>query len=189
MSAAFDRGRKTEREVAAMLRKKLGVHVQRDKQSGAGLNKADIKDFYQEIPLFIEVKNQQTLKVKEWMKQAAGGASVGQIPTLVFQTDDELLACLPFDKLIDLLLEIKQLRAEVALLREPVDLTVSGTPVVIAKDIVTVGTEKAVLPVVEQKIAHGAQACKSGHIADEYGYCMQLDCKFSRGYRPPKVKK
>lgn len=184
MSEAFDKGRDTEREVATLIRKKLKVQVQRDSRSGAGLHKADIRDYYQEIPLFIECKDQETLKVKEWMRQTIAGASFNQTPTLVFRMDSEgLMAVLPFADLLNFLLEIKDLREEVADLRLPV---ATFTPPAVDK--VLTDVEKQVTSVTKAKIDRGGRQCRNGHLTDDYGYCMQLDCKFSRGYRPKKVK-
>lgn len=179
MSVAFDRGRDTEREVAALLRKKLGVRVMRDSRSGAGIHKADIRDYYGELPVFIECKDQETLKVKEWMRQTQEGATFNQVPTLVFRMDTELIACLPFTDLVNFLLEIADLRAEVADLRLPVANFVAPK---------IVPTEK-IGAAVEDKIERGGKLCKNGHIVDDWGYCLQPDCKFSRAYKPRKVKK
>lgn len=188
MSEAFDRGRDTEREVAALIRKKLNVHVQRDKQSGAGTSKSDIRDYYQEIPLFIECKDQETLKVKEWMRQTIEGASFNQTPTLVFRMDTDLMAVVPFSNLLDLLLEVAELRAENDDLRKPLDFPIAT---VSARQPLSPKTAKALAEVgraVTKQIERGAKSCRNGHIADEWGYCQQLDCKFSRGYKPRKEK-
>lgn len=185
MSVAFDRGRDTEREVASIIRKKLKIHVQRDKQSGAGINKADISDYYGELPLFIECKDQETIKVKEWMRQTIEGASFGQAPTLVFRMENELMACLPFNHLLNFLLELKELRADVNDLREPIELPHTNKEQ--GSEITRINKTSATL--ITQKIEHGAKTCRNGHISDDYGYCMQLNCKFSRGYKKPKEKK
>lgn len=187
MSEAFDRGRDAEREVAALIRKKLKVHVQRDKQSGAGTNKSDIRDYYQEIPLSIEVKDQETLKVKEWMRQTIDAASFNQTPTLVFRMDTELMAVVPFSNLLDFLLEIAELRAENDDLRKPY--------VHIGTDKAKPASDKTVKHLVEvgkavtKQLERGAKTCRNGHISDDYGYCNIIDCKFSRGYRTRKVRK
>jgi len=188
MSEAFDRGRDTEREVAALIRKKLKVHVQRDKQSGAGTNKSDIRDYYQEIPLAIECKDQETLKVKEWMRQTIDAASFNQTPTLVFRMETELMAVVPFSNLLDFLLEIAELRAENDDLRKPLDFpiaTFTANPSVKPK---TAEALKDVARAVTKQINRGAKTCRNGHISDDYGYCNIIDCKFSRGYKSKKVK-
>lgn len=196
MSDAFDRGRDTEREVAAVLRKKLGARVQRDSRSGAGVHKADIRDYYQELPIFIECKDQETIKVKEWMRQTIDGASFNQVPTLVFRMDTALMACVPFPDLVNLLVEIADLRAEVDDLRQPVHSSGVTQPPTIsmhsqAKKL-SKKTETALIEVgkaVTKQVERGAKVCKNGHIVDDYGYCLQTGCKYSRGYRSPKGKK
>lgn len=188
MSEAFDRGRNTEKEVAAILRKKLGARVMRDPKSGAGLHKADIRDYFQELPLFVECKDQENIKVKEWMRQTIEGASVGQVPTMVFRMETELFACVPFRDLVNFLVEIADLRAENDDLRKPVDAAwlaaQAGRPANTAAIVA-----KSVQPAVGRKIEGGAKFCQNGHIVDGWGYCSTKTCKYSRGYRPPKVKK
>ncbi len=201
-----------ENQVAAILRKKLGARVQRDKRSGAGpTNRADISDYYQEIPLHLEVKNQETVKVKEWFRQADDAASVGQAPTVVFAMDDELLTIIRFSDLVNFMVEIADQKAEIDDLRAPVVMgydpgqkdgdysaTVTGRK---NKDGSVTITDVKTEPVVQfkgkkqplSKAVKAAQEqktvmCRGGHIADSYGYCQQLTCKYSRGYRPPKGK-
>ena len=70
MSESSIKGKSLENDIARLLRSKLGVKVARDKKSGAGINKSDINDYWREIPLFIEAKNQKTIKIKEFYKQA-----------------------------------------------------------------------------------------------------------------------
>lgn len=184
MSEAFDRGRDTEREVAAVLRRKLGAHVERDRRSGAGINKSDISDYYNEVPLFIECKDQETLKVKEWMRQTIEGASFNQAPTLVFRMDTELLACMRFADLINFITEIVDLRAEIADLRQPNINFVPPRPEKVLEN-TKIGVQRAV----KKQVVRGAKTCKNGHICDDWGYCLSITCQFSRGYRKPKAKK
>jgi hypothetical protein len=121
MSESSEKGKSLEEFVAKLLRKKLGVQVARDRRSGAGSHqKMDISDWFQSTPLDIEVKNHAAVKIKEWMRQAKAGASLGRVPTVVFQSDDDVLATLPFEALVDLLLTIQQYEAEVKRLREPI---------------------------------------------------------------------
>lgn len=200
MSAAFDRGRDAEREVAALMRRKLGARVVRDKQSGAGINKSDISDYFGETRLAVEVKDQQTLKIKEWMRQAQAAASAGQIPTLAFRMESDLMACIPFDELLNLLAEIKDLRKEVNTLRTPmpVDEGVrklantfrpdSRNVVVAARAFGKQAAAKLAAEAAGKKIARGATTCRNGHLTDDFGYCLQNKCPFSRGYKAPKAK-
>jgi len=119
MSAMSQRGSKFELQIASCLRKKLGAKVTRDKQSGAGVNKADISDYYQTIPFHIEAKDHERINIKDWMRQAINSASGSQKPTLVFKMDDEVIAALRFSDLIDLTKEVQDLQAIIADLRQP----------------------------------------------------------------------
>lgn len=200
MSEAFDRGRTFERKVASILRKKLGARVERDRRSGAGINKSDISDYYQEIPLHMEIKDQETLKPKEWFRQAEAAASFTQAPTVIFAMDEEVLALLRFSDLVNFLVEIADQKAEIDDLRTPivsepqlkkgdtVELKGFG-PNVDGKAKVKLVDLGQIKNVVELRKSAGQKSCREGHLADEYGYCQQLKCKYSRGYRPPKAKR
>src|SRR4051812_27825271 len=179
MSEASKKGESLEKRVAKVLREKLRVRVHRDSRSGAGVvNKSDINDWYRETRLAIEAKAHKTLAIKAWFRQADAAASSGQIPTVAFQCDEEILACLRFTDLVDLVAEIKQLEAQVEDLRQPAGATVHVDPVQAVRNLVSAATEG--------KVDHGARTCRNGHIADEYGYCQDKKCKYRRGYRAPK---
>ena len=174
MSESSEKGVSLEKEIAKILRKKLGATVERDKRSGAGnINKSDLSDWYREIPLFVESKNQKIIKIKDWFRQAEGNASMGQAPTVVFAADNEILACLRFSDLVNFLAEIKDYQAIIADLRE---VTVEEL-------------NKEDGEIVDTLISHHAKTCRNGHLSDAYGYCQQLTCKFSRSYRLPKKKR
>jgi len=172
VSESSEKGRSLEDDIAKLLRKKLGVQVQRDKRSGAGTHqKMDISDWFQGTPLDIEAKNHKVIKLPEWMRQAKAGASVGRVPTVVFALDGEMVAALPFPAVVDMLLEIKQLRAEVDELRTPVP--VAG-----------VGEAGA------SKVARGATACRNGHLLTPGATkCLTKGCPYSSGYKAKKEKK
>ncbi len=204
MSNASAKGVYLERKVAALLRKKLSARVQRDKRSGAGINKSDINDYYGEIPLHIEIKNQETLKPKEWFRQAEGGSSRGQAPTVVFSMDEEVMAMLRFSDLVNLIVEIKDQKAEIEELRAPEfkpDLEVSNkTDIKKGDKIRLTGFAEEDIDVevldtkklgnkIGLKLKGGANSCRNDHLSDEHGYCNIKDCKYSRGYRPPKAKR
>lgn len=169
MSIASKRGRDFELKVAARLRHRLKINVQRDKQSGAGWNKADISDYGNALPLHMELKDQQNIKIQEWFRQAVVGSSFGKAPSVVFAVDEEILVTLRLDDLINFLAEIRDVREEVADLHKP--------GVVVGLDL---GAEDRSVTTI---------FCGNGHLCDPVSYCLQLDCKFSRGYRPPKAKR
>lgn len=194
MSDSSKRGVLLEREVSAILRKKLGARVMRDSRSGAGVNKQDIRDYYNDIPFSIECKDQETIKVKEWMRQAIDAASFTQVPTLVFRADEEILACVRFSDLVNLAVEIADQKAEIDDLRMPSDtLARLGAQEIVKsinKQVVKLLPHSEVLKqAAARKIERGVKTDANGHITDDYGYCNQKGCKFSRGYKPPKAKK
>lgn len=191
MSEAFDKGRTFERKVASILRSKLGARVVRDRRSGAGVNKSDISDYYQEIPLHLEIKDQETIKIKEWFRQADAASSFNMAPTVVLHADEEVLAVIRFSDLVNFLVEIADQKAEIDDLHAPQQLpapTGLGLPDEVPKELQAIDPAK-VAKVINQKKATATRLCKNGHIADDYGYCQQLSCKYSRGYRPPKAKR
>lgn len=172
MSISSEKGKSLENLVATTLRKKLGARVERDKRSGAGSHqKMDISNYFGDVPLSIEVKNHKTIKIREWWKQAVGGSSPREVPTVVFQTDDDVLATLRFSDLVNLLAEINQGTAVIADLRKPV--AVAGL-----EDVVAV------------KATKGAQACRNGHLlGPNQTKCFAKGCPYSAGYRVKKPKK
>lgn len=107
MSVASERGRNFELKIARIIRKKLGSRVARDSRSGAGYNKSDLSNYYKDIPFFIECKDQSTLKIKEWFRDVDNKAQGLEIPTLVFKADENILATLRLEDLLNLLAELK----------------------------------------------------------------------------------
>jgi Holliday junction resolvase len=182
MSDSSKRGKRLELEVAKILRSKLGARVTRDKQSGAGLHKQDIFDYGGDIPFSIEAKDQATLKVKEWFRQAVEASSFNQVPTLVFRSDQEILACVRFADLVNLAVEIKDLQAKLDDIRGPVqDVPASTTS--------HLEIDQLLDKPVKAKVEAGARTDREGHLVDQWGYCNIIGCKYNRSYRPPKAKR
>lgn len=181
MSISSDKGKGFEQLVAKMIRSKLAAKVMRDRRSGAGNNKSDISDYYGQIPLSIECKDQDTVKIKEWFTQAVQASSFNQVPTVVFHADAEILATLRFSDLLNFLVEIADQKAEIDDLRVP---TMADYLQPTAKAI-----DPHLASAIKQKIVAGFSTCRNGHLADMYGYCQQLSCPYSRGYKKPKAKK
>jgi hypothetical protein len=127
VSVSSEKGKSLENEVAKILKQKLGARVSRDKRSGAGTHqKMDLNDYFQDTPLDIECKNHTKISIREWWRQTIAGASFSRVPTLVFQADNEVLATLRFNDLVDLIAETKQNRVEIRRLKEPVIMTGAG---------------------------------------------------------------
>lgn len=220
MSEAFDRGRAFENKVQKITRQKLHMDIKRDRQSGAGIHKADVRDRYNELPIFIECKDHQTIKPKEWWREADAKSSYGQAPVVVFPDNEEVLCVMRYTDLLQLVKEIADWKETAEDLREPEpmirtehtptgpnpfyghnikvndDGTLSPRDPAEPSSVVTlpdgskaIRIKQQLKPAIEKKIESGQQQCRNGHLADQWGYCQQLDCKYSRGYRPPKVKK
>lgn len=179
MSEAYDKGRMFEQSVAKILRSKLGARIKRDSRSGAGINRSDMNDYYNDIPLHLECKNHQTVNIKEWFRQADAAASSSKAPTVVFAMDEEVLCCLRFSDLVNFMVELADNRAEIDDLKQPVAIEQQADETIHAQ----------IRPAVEQKIDRGYKTCPAGHLTDYYGKCLQKGCKYSRGYKPPKGKK
>ena len=131
----------------------------------------------------MEIKDQETIKLKEWMRQTIGNASYSRIATLVLRMDEEIIAAVKFEDLLNMAVELRDARAELADLRRP------DNPVT---PLDARGAELAgnasIGKVVSRAVERGSGTCRNGHLADTWGYCLQLGCKFSRSYRPPKSK-
>ena len=154
MSESSKRGKRLETEVAKLLRSKFGGSIHRDKRSGAGgTTKTDIKDWYELTPFDIECKDHETIKIKEWMRQAISGASFRRIATLVFRADENVLACVKFEDLVNMAVELRDLRDEVAELKKPVEATPSFS---------------SLQKVVADKKSSGAQLCRKSQIVDAH---------------------
>lgn len=176
MSESFDRGRAFENKVRKIMSSKLQLEIKRDKQSGAGIHKMDIRDRFGELPLFIECKDHKTTKLKEWWREADGKSNFGQAPVVVFPDNEEVLCVMRFEDLLNIVRESMDWKNTADDLRKPETIKVIEHRM----------SDEEIREAVERKKAAGSRQCRNGHIADEYGYCMQLDCKYSRGYRPPK---
>lgn len=181
MSESSVRGKSFEMKVRKIMSSKLQLEIKRDKQSGAGIHKQDIRDRYNDLPLFIECKDHETIKPKAWWREADAKSNYGQAPVVVFPDAEEVLCVMRFSDLLNIVRESMDWKDTADDLRQPIEPAIlRKTPLESLHDL----NES-----IEQKKAAGAKECRNGHIADEYGYCMQLTCKYSRGYRPPKVKK
>ncbi|MGW6120472.1 putative PDDEXK endonuclease [Nocardia sp. NPDC055165] len=181
MSESSDKGRDLEKFIAKTLQKKLGARVSRDGKSGAGSHqKMDLVDYFQDTPFDIEAKNHKTIAIKQWMRQAKAGASLSRIPTVVFTADDDagkpdVLACVPFTDLVDLAVQIRDLRRELADLRTPVALPVDEA------------VDKAVAV---RQATGGVSFCRNGHIVSPgSNKCLDKKCPYSSTHKRSKEKK
>ena len=186
MSESFDKGRDFEREVAAIIRRKIDKGAKRDSKSGALWNRK--RDIFTALPISIECKHHETIKIREFYRQAEAAASHGELPAAVFPIDGKPVATVPFDGLINLYVEIDQLRNEVADLREPISTSTVKKRALdgVARD----ETEKMVADATEKKVASGGfRTCRNGHIVSDGTKCMWKGCQYSRTYKKKKEKR
>lgn len=183
MGEAYDRGKAFELKVQKLTSKILHLETKRDSRSGAGLHKQDIRDRYDLLPVFIECKDHETIKPKAWWREADAKSSFGQAPIVVFPDEEEVLCVMRYTDLLQFIKEIADWKETAEDYRTAPALDYKPAPVNVKK------AADNLKPVVETKISRGAKVCKNGHIVDDYGYCMQKGCPYSRGYVKKKVKK
>lgn len=198
MSESSDRGKNYEIKIAKLTSKKLRLEVKRDGRSGAGeFHKEDLRDRYNEIPLAIECKNQETMNLKGWWRDADAKASFGQMPAVVFPMDTEDLVVLRYTDVLQLIREMMDYKEEAADLRKPVSRSLIHDSVMEVHQHLSPSLPPGIAKTAEEvaaqieRIAENRTAvtCRDGHIANEYHQCMQKGCKYSRGYKAPKEKK
>jgi hypothetical protein len=181
MSVSSERGKQLELDIAKLITKKTGTLAKRDSRSGANWHRP--ADIFTSLPVHIEAKDHETIKIKEWYRQADAAASFNQIPTVVFRMDSDIMATMRFTDMLDLLVEIADLKAEVVDLRRPVKETIK----VIRH---TIPDEELQEMVENKKIERDYRECRDGHLlAPGSSKCSQKGCRFSAGYKPKKEKK
>lgn len=185
--SSFDKGKAFEQKVAAMVRRKADGAAKRDSRSGANWHRRS--DIFTNLPLHIEVKDHETLKPKEWFREAASAASFNHTPVVVFHSDEEVMAMLRFDDLLNLFVEIADLKAEVEDLSQP-RVTDPAAAENRAREILAETkypkTPAEVKEQVQQLPPRRTSVCPEGHFCDEYGKCIFKGCKYSRGYKAKK---
>lgn len=103
MTAAHDKGRRLELEVAAALRRKgLDRGAKRMHRSGAISHRPG--DIYTSLPYSFELKHHERVKLWEFWTQAKSQARLGRPAILVVSADDRpALAVVDLDTLLNLL--------------------------------------------------------------------------------------
>lgn len=195
MSAASERGRTYESKISKIMRRRLGIDIKRDLQSGAGLHKADVRDRYNELPMLLECKNQDTLKLKEWWRDANNKANALQSPVVVFpmETNDgiEDLCVLRFTDLLQLVKEVADWKETAEDLRQSAP---SHIPVrkldAVGVHIDPRNSQAVVGKITSERIERGAASCKNGHLLSiGETRCLDKKCPYSRYARLRKGKK
>lgn len=178
-----DRGRQFEDKIARLTRAKVDKSARRN--AGSHSNWHRRSDIFTSLPLHIEAKDHETIKIKEWFRQADDAASFGETPVVVFHDDENIMAVLKYDDLLNFMVEIADLKAEVEDLQKPsIELPELRPRLITTKEDAAIVARQ-----LGESVAKTTSKCRAGHIADQYGFCMQTKCKYSRGYRPPKKER
>lgn len=187
--STFKRGKDFETKVAKMIRRIADTGALRNAGSHANWHRRS--DVFTNLPMHIECKDHKTVKIKEWFDQAKSAANGLQIPVVVFAKDEDVLATLKFDDLLNLYKEIADLQSDKENLQTPELIFVRKklTQKEFENLKLTAGSSEAFARASELKVEGGARTCPQGHIADDFGFCMQKKCKYNRGYKVPKAKK
>ena len=183
MKNNYLRGKSFELDVAAMVRKKADQAAKRNKGSHANWHRRS--DIFTNLPIHIEAKDHETIKVKEWYRQAEGAAAAFETPVVVFRADEKILCMLSFDELLNLYIELTDLKLQVT---EPSGYTGAMVGIPIDPENDTISKEGMVFQS-DKFIQFRGSACKNGHVADEYGKCLTKGCPHSRGFKRKKEKK
>lgn len=186
MGEAYNKGKAYELHIAKLVRKKADKGSMRNRGSHtASTHDADV---FTNLPIHIEAKHHENVRIKDWMEQAEAASSFHQTAVVAFRIDDKDYAALNFEDLLNLFVQIAQMQAEIDDLRAPVEHVVikPAKAAEMARHEAVALSQKAVE---KKKAQPSIKYDKNGHIVDEYGYCMQKGCKYNRNYRPPKVKK
>ncbi len=195
MSDTSKRGKDFELLVASLIRRKIDKHAQRNKGSHANWHRRS--DVYTELPIHLECKDHESIRIKEWFTQAADSC-MGKIPVVAWQMEQEVLATLRFDDLLNLFVEIADMKEEIKDLKKPI----AG----IEKKIVEIhgpfgdstilsddpeGLAAKVRPVfTDGTLKREVKICKNGHICvPGRENCQTKGCQYSSTYIKPKAIK
>lgn len=199
MSEASERGKSYEIKIQKLTARALKIEVKRDPRSGGGTwHKEDIRDRYGELPISVEIKNQATIKLKEWWKNARDKASVGQAPIVVFPADTEDLCIMRYSDLLNIVKEMFDYRETAEALtspRTPDSTYVTGELEGEFSEGMKEAVDRAWPGVIKTPTEARAKVatlparkyCPAGHAVPEgRGKCLQKGCQYSATYRKPK---
>ena len=190
----YNKGRDYELHVAKLIRQKVGKNTKRNPGSHANWHRRS--DIYTELPIHVEAKHQEHVRIKEWMEQAEAAKSFNQTAVVAFRIEEQDYACLNIDDLLNLFIQIADLEAELEDLRQPIPDSSNeedNKPPVkkpVSKNN-KAEAEQLAAQAVERKVEHRGNlgTCKNGHLISSGGRCLWKDCKYSRTYKKPKAKK
>ena len=106
----IEKGKRFEKQIAQAIQDAGFGLARREAGSGSGLRKGDIAS---NLPFLIEAKNQKTIKIQEWIRQAKSQAEIGNYDSgkwaLVFKNPEspnanpEMFITIDFYQFLDLL--------------------------------------------------------------------------------------
>lgn len=183
MAEAYEKGKAYELHISKLIRRKADKGSMRNRSSHTGGTRRS--DIFTDLPIHVEAKHHESVRIKEWMEQAEAAKHSFQTAVVAFKIDDRDYACMDFNAVLDLFVQIADQQAEIEDLRSPVEHVVvkPAKAAEIARHEATAMAQKAVAAKKQQSTI---KYDKNGHIVDDYGYCMQKGCKFNRTYKPPK---
>lgn len=186
MGEAYDKGKAYELHISKLIRRKADKGSMRNRGSHTGGTYRS--DVFTNLPIHVEAKHHENVTIKKWMDQAEAAASTFETAVVAFRIDDKDYACLNFNDLLDLFVQIADQQLEIQDLHAPQP----AHEAIVRKPVVaTVSAEEAAEKAVKHAKATKSDVkfCRNGHICDDYGYCMQKGCKYSRGYNAKKAAK
>lgn len=87
--ASRNKGKRGERELAAVLEKILGISFRRTQQFAGADGTSDVKCNELDLGLHIECKRQERIKIYDYLKQAKEDAENGDVPVVCFRTNNK----------------------------------------------------------------------------------------------------
>lgn len=192
---SFEKGKSFEQLVASMVRRKIDKGARRNNGSHANWHRRS--DIYTNLPIHLECKDHENIKIKEWFRQAEGASNFGETPVVAFKMEAEagetIMATLKLDQLLDLFVEIADLKLEIEDLKTPIvsmpniktAIEASDTP----KMITVEGVDKPIF-INDHALKKEIKLCKNGHICTPgRDKCATKGCPYSSTYIKPKAKK
>ena len=111
----IEKGKRFEKQIAQEIQDAGFGLARREAGSGSGLRKGDIAS---NLPFLIEAKNQKTIKIQEWIRQAKSQAKIGNYDpdkwALVFKNPEspdanpEMFITIDFYQFLDLMKTAEQ---------------------------------------------------------------------------------
>lgn len=189
-----DKGREYELHVAKIVRRKVGKNTKRNAGSHANWHRRS--DIYTELPIHLEAKHHENVRIKEWMEQAEAAKSFNQTAVVAFRIEEEDYACLKLTDLLDLFVQIADQQLEIDDLRAPIPMTSAQPENSVLANVdkphksAKVEAEELARQATERKASNEElKMCRNGHIVSYGNKCMWKGCQYSSTAKKAKAKK